>query len=72
MQAAAMQAAPDVLMQRGLDTLGTFGGGLTPMQQQAVDTITPFLRGERDWSELDDATAPHRGTTHPAGATTRR
>jgi ABC-2 type transport system permease protein len=55
MQAAAMQAAPDVLMQRGLDTLGTFGGGLTPMQQQAVDTITPFLRGERDWSELDDA-----------------
>lgn len=54
MQAAAMQAAPDVLMQRGLDALGTFGGGLTPQQQDAVDTITPFLRGERDWSELDD------------------
>jgi ABC-2 type transport system permease protein len=54
LQAAAMTAAPDILMDRGLEQLATFGGGLTDGQQEAVDFIRPFLRGERDWRELDD------------------
>ncbi len=54
MQAAAMQAAPDMLMDHGLEQLSIFGGGLTPQQQQAVDTIRPYLSGERSWDELDD------------------
>jgi ABC-2 type transport system permease protein len=61
LQAAAMTAAPDVLMENGLEQLGRFGGGLTPAQRAAVETIRPFLRGERDWSELDaesEAAAP--------------
>jgi ABC-2 type transport system permease protein len=52
LQAAAMMAAPDVLMEKGLEQLGRFGGGLTPAQRSAVESIRPFLRGERDWSEL--------------------
>jgi linearmycin/streptolysin S transport system permease protein len=53
MQAAAMQAAPDLLMKRGLGALDEFGGGITPEQRAAIDRITPFLRGEREWSELE-------------------
>lgn len=53
MQAAAMQAAPDLLMERGLGALEEFGGALTPGQRLAMETITPYLRGERPWGELD-------------------
>ena len=54
LQSAAMTAAPDVLMERGLDSLSTFGGGLTPQQQTAVNLIRPFLRGEKPWNEFDE------------------
>jgi ABC-2 type transport system permease protein len=53
MQAAAMRAAPDLLMERGLGALEEYGGGITPAQRAAIERITPYLRGERDWSELE-------------------
>lgn len=58
LQAAAFQAAPDVLMERGLGQLEAFGGGLTPGQEQAIDFLRPFLRGEKSFEELgnEDAT----------------
>lgn len=45
-QAAAFTAAPDVLMERGMEQLDEFGGGLTPMQRQAIDTFRRLLREE--------------------------
>jgi ABC-2 type transport system permease protein len=54
MQAAAMIAAPDILMERGLGWLETAGGALTAPQREAVDAFLPFLRGDRPWSELTD------------------
>ncbi|MDY7108768.1 MAG: ABC transporter permease [Planctomycetota bacterium] len=64
LQAAAMTTAPDILMQQGLGYLEQYGGGLTDEQQNAVDTITPYLRGERDWEELaDEETADDQSAT---------
>jgi ABC-2 type transport system permease protein len=37
MQAAAFQAAPDALLDRGIEALETFGGTLTPAQRAAVE-----------------------------------
>lgn len=53
LQAAAFQAAPDVLMESGMSQLEQFGGGLTAQQQEAMDLIRPYLRGEKPWEELD-------------------
>jgi ABC-2 type transport system permease protein len=62
LQAAAMMAAPDVLMSSGLDQLEKYGGALTPEQQAAVDDFLPYLRGDKPWEELtdddDDEAAP--------------
>jgi ABC-2 type transport system permease protein len=52
LQAAAMTTAPDILMERGVGYLGQYGGGLTPQQQEAVDSFRPYLRGEQPWEEL--------------------
>jgi ABC-2 type transport system permease protein len=73
LQAAAMMAAPDVLMEKGLEQLGRFGGGLTPAQRVAVESIGPFLRGERDWSELgaDGEPAPAAAAPDGEGAAPR-
>lgn len=53
LQAAAMMTAPDILMERGVGYLGQYGGGLTPEQQNAVDSFLPYLRGEQPWEELN-------------------
>jgi len=51
-QASAMMAAPDILMERGLEALETFGGALTPEQRKAVDEILPVLRGDASLEDL--------------------
>lgn len=66
MQAAAMMAAPDILMEKGVEQLARFGGGMTPAQQTAINKIRPFLRGDRSWDELE---APVTST--PSDATTQ-
>ena len=43
LQAAAFTAAPDILFQRGIDSLEEFGGGLTPSQQAAVEDVKRFI-----------------------------
>ncbi len=55
LQAAAMTAAPDVLMEKGLEQFDAAGGLLTPTQRQLIQVFKPLLRG--------DATA---GTTKSA------
>lgn len=56
-QATAFQAAPDILMKKGMGYLETYGGPLTEGQQEAMDRITPYLRGERPWDDLSGETA---------------
>jgi ABC-2 type transport system permease protein len=53
-QATAFQAAPDILMKKGMGYLEEYGGGLTQSQQEAVDAITPYLRGDSPWEELSE------------------
>jgi ABC-2 type transport system permease protein len=69
LQAAAMTAAPDILMQHGVGYLDQYGGGLTEEQQKAVDAITPYLRGDRPWDELtnEEETADSDGATEGNG-----
>jgi len=43
LQACAMTAAPDALLQGGIDQLEAFGGPLTPQQETAVGMIKGFL-----------------------------
>jgi ABC-2 type transport system permease protein len=70
MQAAAMMAAPDILMEKGVGQLARFGGGITPAQKMALKEIRPFLRGERSWDELQNeaprASTLNDATTQPA------
>lgn len=54
LQGIGMQSAPDLLMERGLEYLDEWGGGLTDEQRRALDFIRPYLRGEKPWSELDE------------------
>lgn len=52
LQGAAMQAAPDLLIRRGLDQLDRFGGGLTDAQKRALEIFLPVVRGERSPSSV--------------------
>lgn len=47
LQAAAMTAAPDILMENGLKQLEAAGGFLTPTQRQLVEAFKPILRREK-------------------------
>ena len=63
LQAAAMTAAPDVLMERGMGQLEAAGGFLTPKQRELVQAFKPMLRGlggvdAADKSGSDPADAP--------------
>jgi ABC-2 type transport system permease protein len=69
LQAAAMTAAPDILMESGLEQLATFGGGLTPEQQEAVDFIKPYLAGEKPWGDLEEDEDTPAGADGGAGTT---
>ncbi len=60
-QASAMTAAPDVLLDGGIGQLETFGGGLTPEQRQAVDGFKAFLAKADDSPEAG-AGAGEEGT----------
>lgn len=44
LQAAAMMAAPDVLMEKGMAQFDAAGGLLTPKQRALVQTMKPMLR----------------------------
>lgn len=65
-QAAAMQAAPDVLMTRGLAQLEAAGIALTPDQQRLTHRIAEALRGERPWDRVRDEDGA--GTATPRAA----
>ena len=62
LQAAAMTAAPDVLMEKGVGMLETFGGALTPGQRTAVDAFLPLLRS----GNLGEDTPADETTEQPA------
>ena len=47
LQGVAMKAAPDIVMEKGLNSLSQFGGGLTKQQQEAIDYIRPYMKGEK-------------------------
>lgn len=61
LQRAAMTAAPDLMLQRGLDAFEKHAGGLTSAQRVAVDSFLPHLRAA---SQPAPASAP----TGAAGA----
>ncbi len=45
LQAAAMSAAPDILMEMGMEQFDAAGGSLTAKQRELIQTIKPMLRG---------------------------
>jgi len=49
LQAVAMKAAPDVLMEEGMSYLDKFGGGLTVQQQTAIAEMKGYLSGEKTY-----------------------
>lgn len=55
LQGVSMRAAPDVLMERGMESLEQWGGGLTDAQREAIDRMRPYLRGDKPWEELAGA-----------------
>lgn len=68
-QTSALQAAPDLLLTRGIRWLEQLPGGeLTPKQQEALDDVLPFLRGERPWSEWEGSPIDFGGFGEPSGA----
>jgi ABC-2 type transport system permease protein len=65
LQGAAMTAAPDLMMQRGLEMFEQQGGAFTPRQREAVDGWIPMLRSAAvDDGGADDA---EPGTTDADG-----
>lgn len=51
LQAAAMQASPDLMLERGFDWLGRAGSGLTPEQRELVEQTQAYLRMESTGGE---------------------
>jgi len=47
-QASAMTAAPDILLDGGIEQLETYGGALTSEQQQAIDAFKLMLNQEEN------------------------
>lgn len=58
MQAAAFQAAPDALLDRGIEALETFGGTLTPAQRAAVELAKSQFGSPADGDVDADTAAP--------------
>lgn len=55
LQAASFQAAPDLLLQNGLDTLREFGGGpLTQKQEDTLEELIPLLKESSPGSRNSD------------------
>jgi len=70
-QAASFQTAPDVLIERGmgqLDLLEDFDAGLTGEQRDAIAFLSPYLRGEKPWSELEGEEGTSQGIQPDAPA----
>jgi ABC-2 type transport system permease protein len=57
LQAAAFMAAPDILMENGLEQFDAAGGMLTDDQRAIMQQLKPFLRGEQPWSGKNDEPA---------------
>ncbi len=64
LQAAAMMAAPDVLMEKEFSNLEALGAGMTPAQVRAMNQIRPYLRGERQASGATADSNPMGGMLH--------
>ncbi|MCG8420563.1 MAG: ABC transporter permease [Proteobacteria bacterium] len=54
LDAAALRAAPDVLLENWLGELTRLGGAMTAEQHRALDVMRPYLRGDKPWQELVD------------------
>jgi ABC-2 type transport system permease protein len=71
-QASAMSAAPDVLLEGGIEQFELYGGALTPQQQAAIDGFKAMLEGEAggDGPSTDSETAgaESAGETESAAA----
>lgn len=61
MQKAAMTAAPDLMIRRGLDMFDKYAGGMTPKQKELMDGYLPQLRQ----MAIDD----QKAATQPAAKT---
>ncbi len=68
LQAAAMRASPDLWMERGLESLQTFGGPLTEAQRMAVDSFRNQLDAEGESGPSDTAASPFGGGLVPVEA----
>jgi ABC-2 type transport system permease protein len=53
-QASAMTAAPEILLEGGIEQFETYGGALSPQQQAAVDGFKMMLNGNESASSPDD------------------
>ncbi len=68
LQASAFTAAPDILFERGMDSLEEFGGALTPAQRLAVGTIRSFLRDGVVPGSADDSETSATGDAEGGSA----
>lgn len=66
LQASAFTAAPDILFERGIDSLTEFGGALTPAQRLAVGTIKRFLQSGIVPDDANAEAGTGEGDTAPA------
>ncbi len=69
LQAAAMRAAPDILMTRGLEQLEAAGGILTPMQRNLIEEFIPRIRGQADIDSNEGSAPPTSESSSPAAFT---
>lgn len=63
LQAAAMTAAPDILMEKGMEQLEAAGGFLTPKQRELIETFKPILRGLGGVDPYDRGDSDTAGTS---------
>ncbi|MFN0134749.1 MAG: ABC transporter permease [Phycisphaerae bacterium] len=68
LQKTAMTAAPDLMINRGLDMFRKYAGGLTDAQQAAMDLFLPQLRG---MAAGGAESKPTTGTASAGGAKSR-
>ncbi len=61
LQASAFTSSPDVLLTKGLDQFRTLGGGFSPLQEAAVQTMKVFLSRENADKAGSSSTAAETG-----------
>lgn len=67
LQASAFTSSPDVLLTKGLDQFRTLGGGFSPLQEAAVQTMKAFLTRENADIADDKGNADNSATAVGSG-----